>query len=91
MYTSIDSFMSAVITRNKSQEEFHQAVREVVESLWDFIKGNPQYQHNKVLERILERKPDYINALNNLANLKTTLEKYEEAIKLFEHEKWCHG
>ena len=54
MYTSIDSFMNEIIAKNKSQEEFHQAVREVVESLWDFIKENPQYQHNKILERITE-------------------------------------
>ena len=54
MYTSIDTFMNEVISKNKSQEEFHQAVREVVESLWDFIKENPQYQHNKILERITE-------------------------------------
>ena len=54
MYTSIDNFMDGIITKNPSQDEFHQAVREVVESLWDFIKDNPQYEHNKILERLTE-------------------------------------
>jgi len=54
MYTSIDNFMNGVISKNPSQDEFHQAVREVVESLWDFIKDNPQYEHNKILERLTE-------------------------------------
>ena len=30
-----------------------------------------------------KRKSDYINAINNLANLKKTLKKYKEAIKLY--------
>ena len=54
MYTSIDNFMDGIITKNPSQDEFHQAVREVVESLWDFIKDNPQYEHNKILERLTD-------------------------------------
>jgi len=53
-YSSVDDFMAMVIAKNPGEQEFHQAVREVVESLWDFIQGNPVYIHNKILERMVE-------------------------------------
>ncbi len=53
-YTSVEEFMQMVIAKNPAEQEFHQAVREVVESLWDFIQGNPVYIHNKILERMVE-------------------------------------
>jgi len=48
----IDQFMAKVIAKNPSEIEFHQAVREVVESLFPFIEENPRY--NGILERIVE-------------------------------------
>lgn len=48
----IDQFMAKVIAKNPSEVEFHQAVREVVESLFPFIEENPRY--NGILERIVE-------------------------------------
>jgi len=54
MYSSIDQFMDSVKSRNQGEIEFHQAVHEVVESLWEFLKDNPHYLHAKVLERIVE-------------------------------------
>ena len=54
MYTSIDQFMDTVRNRNSGEVEFHQAVHEVVESLWDFLQDNPTYLHAKILERIVE-------------------------------------
>jgi glutamate dehydrogenase/leucine dehydrogenase len=54
VYESVDSFMEMVETKNPGEKEFHQAVLEVVESLWDFLKDNPRYIHAKVLERIVE-------------------------------------
>jgi len=53
-YSSVDDFMAIVIAKNPGEKEFHQAVREVVESLWDFIQENPVYIHNKILERMVE-------------------------------------
>ncbi|MBN2280520.1 MAG: NADP-specific glutamate dehydrogenase [Candidatus Marinimicrobia bacterium] len=53
-YSSVDSFMDMVIKKNPAQEEFHQAVREVVESLWDFVNENPIYLEKNILERIVE-------------------------------------
>ena len=54
MYTSIDQFMDTVRNRNAGEVEFHQAVHEVVESLWGFLQDNPTYLHAKILERIVE-------------------------------------
>ena len=54
MYNSIEEFMSYIETKNHGEKEFHQAVREVVESLWDFLKDHPDYVHAKILERITE-------------------------------------
>ena len=54
MYTSIDQFMDTVRNRNAGEVEFHQAVHEVVESLWDFLQDNPSYLHAKILDRIVE-------------------------------------
>ena len=54
MYSTIDQFMDSVKSRNTGEHEFHQAVHEVVESLWGFLKDNPHYFHSKVLERMIE-------------------------------------
>ena len=50
----VDNFMSALIARNPGEKEFHQAVREVVESLAPYIIENPQLRKSKILERITE-------------------------------------
>ncbi len=51
---SVDRFMEGVIAKNPEQKEFHQAVREVVESVWDFVEENPQYKEAKILDRVVE-------------------------------------
>lgn len=48
----VDKFMAKVIAKNQSEPEFHQAVKEVVESLLPFIEENPKY--NGIMERIIE-------------------------------------
>ncbi len=50
----VNEFMAKVIARNPGESEFHQAVKEVVESLMPFIEENPKYRHAKILERITE-------------------------------------
>ena len=54
MYSSLDQFMDSVKLRNAGEVEFHQAVHEVVESLWDFLQDNPHYLHAKILDRMVE-------------------------------------
>jgi glutamate dehydrogenase (NADP+) len=51
---SVEKFMDGVIAKNPEQKEFHQAVREVVESVWDFVEKNPQYKEAKILDRMVE-------------------------------------
>ena len=43
MYKNFDSFMEKVISSNPEQIEFHQAVNEVVGSIWTYVQDNPQY------------------------------------------------
>ncbi len=50
----VNEFMAKVIAKNPGEAEFHQAVKEVVESLMPFIEENPKYQYAKVLERMVE-------------------------------------
>ena len=54
LYSSVDEFMEMVKAKNPAQEEFHQAVREVIESIWDFVHENPVYLESRILERIVE-------------------------------------
>ncbi len=54
MDKDVEAFMEKVKQKNTGEREFHQAVQEVVESLMPFVKKNPKYQKNKVLERIVE-------------------------------------
>lgn len=50
----VEDFMATIKAKNPGEQEFHQAVREVAESLIPFIEENPQYKESKVLERIAE-------------------------------------
>ncbi|HEX2937108.1 MAG TPA: Glu/Leu/Phe/Val dehydrogenase dimerization domain-containing protein, partial [Bacteroidales bacterium] len=50
----VNEFMAKVIAKNPGEVEFHQAVKEVVESLMPFIEENPKYKAAKILERITE-------------------------------------
>ncbi len=54
MGSAVDTFMAEVIAKNPEQREFHQAVREVVESLLPVIDKHPEYRKAKILERVVE-------------------------------------
>ena len=54
MTRSVGEFMEEVRRKNPGENEFHQAVQEVVESLLPFVQKNPKYEKAKVLERIVE-------------------------------------
>ena len=54
MYKTIDQFMDYVILKNPGENEFHQAVKEVISSIWDFLQENQHYLHNNILDRIVE-------------------------------------
>ena len=50
----LNEFMTKIIAKNPGEPEFHQAVKEVAESLLPFINENPKYAKAKILERMAE-------------------------------------
>ena len=54
----VESFMEGLMVRNPNQPEFHQAVREVVETIDPLLENNPKYLENNILERLTE--PDRV-------------------------------
>jgi glutamate dehydrogenase (NADP+) len=54
MYKSPEDFMAYVKEKNPNQPEFHQAVDEVINSVWPIIEKTPKYQSANILERIIE-------------------------------------
>ena len=50
----VDKFMAELIAKNPGEKEFHQAVKEVVESVAPYILQNPYLLDQKIMERIVE-------------------------------------
>ena len=50
----IDSFMDDLAAKNPGEKEFHQAVREVLESVAPYIVEHHYLLDQKILERITE-------------------------------------
>ena len=53
-YKKSEDFLKAVKLRNPNEKEFHQAVTEVVETLWPFLEKNSHYLEASILDRIVE-------------------------------------
>ena len=54
----LDEFMSGLEKRNPNEVEFHQAVREVVQTIIPFVNEHEKYRQDQILERMTE--PDRI-------------------------------
>ena len=54
MKSSFEEYMEKLISKNPKQPEFHQAVKEVLESIWSFLEENPHYMHANILDRLVE-------------------------------------
>lgn len=54
MVELVNKFMDGVIAKNPGEKEFHQAVREVVETIIPFIEEHPKYKDAKILDRLVE-------------------------------------
>ena len=50
----VESVMESVIAKNPGEPEFHQAVKEVLESLAPVMEKHPEYEAAGLLERIVE-------------------------------------
>lgn len=49
----LQTFMQEVEKKNPGQHYFHQAVKEVAESILPFVEANPKYKEAKILERLI--------------------------------------
>lgn len=54
MTESVDDFLARLKRRDPVQPEFHQAVEEVLRTLWPFLEANPHYLNAGLLERLVE-------------------------------------
>ncbi|MDR1075723.1 MAG: NADP-specific glutamate dehydrogenase [Xanthomonadaceae bacterium] len=54
MIPSVDDFLEGVRQRDPKQFEFHQAVEEVLRSIWPFIQQNPHYYEAGIIDRMVE-------------------------------------
>ncbi|AIQ26562.1 MULTISPECIES: NADP-specific glutamate dehydrogenase [Paenibacillus] len=50
----IEDVYAQVVARNPFEPEFHQAVKEILESLLPILAAEPKYQENAILERLVE-------------------------------------
>ncbi|MCL2792176.1 MAG: NADP-specific glutamate dehydrogenase [Spirochaetaceae bacterium] len=51
---NLNDFMAKIEAKNPGEDLFIQAVREVVESVWETYIGNPRFVKNNILERMIE-------------------------------------
>ncbi|PZM98074.1 MAG: NADP-specific glutamate dehydrogenase [Actinobacteria bacterium] len=54
MNEKLDAIFASVVQRNPGEIEFHQAVREVLESIAPALAKHPEYVEAKIIERICE-------------------------------------
>lgn len=50
----VEKFMDELVAKNPGEKEFHQAVKEVVESVADYVVEYPHLMDQKILERMVE-------------------------------------
>ncbi len=53
-YKKSQDFLNVVKSKNPNEKEFHQAVTEVVETLWPFLEKNSHYLEASILDRLVE-------------------------------------
>jgi len=57
-YKTKEEFLNSVVDNYSDQKEFHQAVEEVIHSIWDTVNSNEEYGIFNILDRIVT--PDRI-------------------------------
>ncbi|MHA1994628.1 MAG: NADP-specific glutamate dehydrogenase [Candidatus Hodarchaeales archaeon] len=58
--SGIDAIYDKVVVKNPGEKEFHQAVKEVLESLTPAIEKHPEFRKYKILERIVEPERQFM-------------------------------
>jgi len=61
---TVTKYMEKLIAKNPAEPEFHQAVKEVVDSLVPCLERHPEYIEHRILERISEPDRIYIFRVN---------------------------
>lgn len=51
---TLEDIYSHVVKQNRGEHEFHQAVKEVIETLGPVLRKHPEYADQKIIERICE-------------------------------------
>jgi glutamate dehydrogenase (NADP+) len=51
---NVDKIMQDLVKKHPGENEYHQAVREVLESIEDVYNENPQFESANIIERIIE-------------------------------------
>ncbi len=51
---SLDAFLDQIRHRDPGQPEFHQAVEEILVSLWPYVQQHPKYLESGLLQRLVE-------------------------------------
>lgn len=51
---TLEEIYSHVVKQNRGEHEFHQAVKEVIETLGPVLRKHPEYADQKIIERICE-------------------------------------
>ncbi|MBN2598853.1 NADP-specific glutamate dehydrogenase [Labilibaculum sp.] len=54
MEAKINEFMEGLKAKTPGEAEFHQAVQEVVETVWETYDANPKYKAAKILDKMCE-------------------------------------
>ena len=55
MEAKINEFMEGLKAKTPGEAEFHQAVQEVVETVWETYDANPKYKAAKFLIKCVSR------------------------------------
>ena len=50
----LDSVLATVRAKNRGEDEFHQAVEEVLDSLGPVLENHPEYIEAKIIDRMVE-------------------------------------
>lgn len=54
MSHTLSEYLKEIQQRDADQPEFHQAVEEVLTSLWPMLEDNPEYFENGIIDRLIE-------------------------------------
>ena len=53
-----------IVSRSAAQEEFHQATREVLETLGPVVAKHPEYLHARIIQMLAEPELTTVNPIS---------------------------